>query len=196
MSLTMWSSLNPDQTGNDFNTTKLSLLPQTSQLLTDGQWSSASYICNPALSSQPPHKNLFDKAVISLPQEVRVGRRESELAAGVFPSIRSRSVPVLCSQFAKCINHFICCPSSPWFEVLRLSFRDFASVCGLDMKKAIPAIPLHKSNKQRIASLSARQTIWDVSLWFLLLFFSYGVSSLEGTLTLVCIWLCSCRNRH
>jgi len=64
-------------------------------------------------------------------------------------------VPVLRSQFSKCIDHLIFCPSS---------LHSAASGLCLHLwpwyGKAIPAIALYKSNKQRFACVSGTWEIW------------------------------------
>lgn len=56
-----------------------------------------------------------------------------------------------CSQFAKCINHFICCSSSLCFAV-----SGFCLSLGTKNRKAVPTIALHKSNKQRFSTQQSR----------------------------------------
>lgn len=84
--------------------------------------------------------------------------------AGVLPSRNNCSVPVLCSQFAKCISHYIHCTSSSLLsEVLGIIWRDFTSVCSLDMDKLFQL--LHYINRiRRTASLSVTDKRSGMSL--------------------------------
>lgn len=64
---------------------------------------------------------------------------------------------------AECISHFICCPSSLPLEVLGLYRQELCLCSWPRYGKAILEIALHKSNKQRIDSLSDRRQIRGVS---------------------------------
>lgn len=89
-----------------------------------------------------------------------------ERAAGLLFDKYNHSVLLFYSQFAKCINHFICCPTSLQSEVLGLCLCLWPRY-----GKAIRAIALHKLNKQRCASLSVRQMIWYLSGFCFVFFF-------------------------
>lgn len=105
-----------------------------------------------------------------------------ERAAGLLFDKYNHSVPLFYSQFAKCINHFICCPSSLQSEVLGLCLCLWPRY-----GKAIRAIALHKLNKQRCASLSVRQMIWYLSGFCFVFCFFLFVHSLKDTVASVCI---------